>query len=115
MSDVILETTGSQVILEVVDEGQVEVVELLVQGQQGPMGATGVQGPVGATGVQGLIGVTGPQGVTGATGASHFADLLDVNVTGKVDSSVVYYDETSEKFLADDINTVVTLTDGGNF
>ena len=90
-SEVILETTGSEVTLEVVDEGQVEVVELLVQGQMGPQGPIGPAGP------------------------SHFADLLDVNVAAKVNNSVLYYNQTSAKFVADDVNTVVTLTDGGNF
>ena len=57
----------------------------------------------------------GPQGPIGPAGPSHFADLLDVNVAAKVNNSVLYYNQTSAKFVADDVNTVVTLTDGGNF
>lgn len=81
----------SEITLEIIDEGQVEILKLIEPGPPGPAGPTG------------------------PTGASRFADLLDVNVTGKVDNSVLYYDQASEKFIADDINTVVTITDGGNF
>ena len=87
----------SEIILEIIDEGQVQIIELIEPGPQGPAG------PAGAT------------GATGAAGASHLANLLDVNVTAKVNNSVLYYNQASEKFIADDINTVVTITDGGNF
>jgi len=40
----------------------------IMNGQQGPTGATGPQGPQGETGPQGPTGATGPQGPTGATG-----------------------------------------------
>lgn len=76
---------------------------------------TAEKGDAGATGAQGATGATGSQGATGAAGASHLANLLDVNVTAKVNNSVLYYNQASEKFIADDINTVVTITDGGNF
>ena len=42
-------------------------------------------------------------------------DLTDVNATGKVANSVLYYDAISGKWKGDDINTVISLTDGGNF
>ena len=38
---------------------------LLIEGPQGPIGATGPQGPIGATGPQGPIGATGATGATG--------------------------------------------------
>jgi len=78
----------SEVNLETLREGRAEIIELLIPGPRGP---------------------------AGPPGSSHLEDLLDVNVTAKVDNSILYYDQTSEKFVADDINTVVTLTDGGNF
>lgn len=43
------------------------------------------------------------------------ASLADVDAAGKVDGSVLYYDAAEAKFLADDITTRITLTDGGNF
>jgi len=49
----------------------------------------------------------GPQGPAG-TG-------FDVDTTGKVDKSVVYYDSALGHFVADDIWTTDTLVLGGNF
>ena len=43
------------------------------------------------------------------------SDLRDVNIGGKVAGSVLYYDQASSKWKGDDINTITTLTDGGNF
>jgi len=58
--------------------------------------------------------VPGPQGpVTSAN--LGLDDITDVNTTGKVDRSVLYYDATAGEWRGDDINTVVTLTDGGAF
>lgn len=50
----------------------------------------------------------GPQGPAGPSG-------LVVDTTAKVDKSVVYYDAGAATFKADNIWTVITLTDGGNF
>ena len=36
-------------------------------------------------------------------------------VTHRIDGSVLIYDATAAKFVADDVNTKITLTDGGNF
>lgn len=55
----------------------------------------------------------GPQG--GATSSQTFASLLDVDVTGLTDQAVVYYSSASAKFKADGTNTILSLTDGGNF
>ena len=41
--------------------------------------------------------------------------LVDVDATAKVNASVLYYDTAAGKWLGNDINTVVTITDGGNF
>lgn len=49
------------------------------------------------------------------SGGGTLGALTDVNTSEKVDGSVLYYDATEAKFLADDITTRITLTDGGNF
>jgi len=59
------------------------------------------------------VQTAGPQGPTAPAYA--LGDLTDVVATAKVNGSVLYYDATSSKWKGDDINTVVTLTDGGNF
>lgn len=43
------------------------------------------------------------------------ADLSDVNISGKVDGSVLVYDGTSQVFKANSSFTSQSLTDGGNF
>lgn len=63
----------------------------------------------------GIIGPQGPRGEPGPTGSNALANLDDVDVSTKVDKSVVYYDQTAEKFVANSIHTIITLTDGGNF
>jgi hypothetical protein len=42
-------------------------------------------------------------------------DLTDVLATNKTNGSVLIYDAATSKFVADDVNTKITLTDGGNF
>ena len=42
-------------------------------------------------------------------------DLSDVVTTDKTNGSVLYYDSDSSSFKADDVNTRLTLADGGNF
>jgi len=42
-------------------------------------------------------------------------DLTDVTTADKTDGSVLYYDSSSSSFKADDVNTKLTLADGGNF
>ena len=59
------------------------------------------------------IHTAGPQGAAAAP--SLLSNLADVNVGGKVAGSVLYYDQASSKWKGDDINTITTLTDGGNF
>ena len=67
-----------------------------------------VRGPQGIQGIQGIQGVQGEPGITPTV-----EDLFDVS--GKVDGSVLYYSALSESWKGDDINTVLSLTDGGNF
>lgn len=59
------------------------------------------------------VSTAGPQGP--AAQAPALGDLTDVNTTAKVANSVLYYDPSTGKWLGNDINTVTTLTDGGNF
>lgn len=50
-----------------------------------------------------------------STGITALAQATDVNVASKVDKSVLVYDASTDKFVANNVNTVITLTDGGNF
>jgi hypothetical protein len=45
----------------------------------------------------------------------NLADLSDTDISGKIDKSVMTYNEVSSKFVASDIYTILTITDGGNF
>jgi len=56
------------------------------------------------------ITAAGPKETVGT-----LASLEDLDVSNKVDKSVVYYDGISDAFKADALYTVITLTDGGNF
>ena len=56
------------------------------------------------------IVTAGPQGPAGPAGEG-----LDLDSTGKVAGSVLYYDSTAAKFKADATRTVENLVDGGNF
>ena len=51
------------------------------------------------------IATQGPQGPKG----------LDLNEANKVDGSVVYYDQSSATFKADQTTTKLSLVNGGNF
>ena len=53
------------------------------------------------------VATEGPQGPAG-TG-------FNIDSSGKVDKSVVYYDSSAGQFKADNLQTILTLTDGGNF
>lgn len=61
-------------------------------------------------------GIQGPPGPPGSGGGSTtLVALTDVDAVNRVDGSVLVYKTGPAKFVADDINTVTTLTDGGNF
>ena len=55
-----------------------------------------------------------PAPSTGGSGLT-LAALTDVNVTSRVDKSVLYFDTASSKWRGDSDQTVGTLTDFGNF
>ena len=40
---------------------------------------------------------------------------LDLDETAKVDGSVVYYSSSASKFKADNLKTLLSIVDGGNF
>jgi hypothetical protein len=71
-------------------------------------------GVIGPQGPQGEVGPAGPQGPPGES-ASRLELLEDVNAVGKVNKSVLVYDEPTGKFVVNAVHTVATLTDGGNF
>ena len=53
------------------------------------------------------VSTQGPQGPP--------AEGFDIDSSAKVDKSVVYYDSSAGQFKADNLQTILTLTDGGNF
>ena len=57
----------------------------------------------------------GPQGSSSVNTATTFAGLQDVDATAVQDQAVVYYNAMSAKFKVDGTNTILSLTDGGNF
>lgn len=61
------------------------------------------------------VATAGPQGPPGVAGSTTLSGLTDVNTASKVAGSVLYYDASTGKWLGDDINTIVTITDGGNW
>lgn len=48
-------------------------------------------------------------------GSSALNQLTDVSEIAKVEGSVLYYSAGAGKWKGDNIQTIVTLTDGGNF
>jgi hypothetical protein len=48
-------------------------------------------------------------------GIDTLAELSDVDVLTAVDGSVLTYDEATAKFVANPLNTKLTIADGGNF
>ena len=51
------------------------------------------------------VATQGPQGPKG----------LDLDETAKVDGSVVYYSSSASTFKADNLQTLLSIVDGGNF
>lgn len=59
------------------------------------------------------VATVGPQGPSAAVGT--LGDIPDVDTSAAVANSVLYYDAVSETWKGDDINTIITITDGGGF
>lgn len=57
------------------------------------------------------VTTTGPQGPALST----LNDIGDVNTTGKVAKSILYYDAESGEWKGDSLQTIITVTDYGNF
>lgn len=57
----------------------------------------------------------GPAGPPGPAGTTQLSGLTDVDVAAKTDKSVLYYDAAAGEWKGDDLQTIVTLTDGGNW
>lgn len=57
----------------------------------------------------------GPQGGFFGGGSATLAGLTDVDVNSSVNKSVLYFDLAANKWVGDELNTLVTLTDGGNW
>lgn len=60
------------------------------------------------------VQTAGPQGPP-ISEVLNLGDLANVNDTAKLTGSVLYYDASTSSWRGDDINTLLTLTDGGNF
>lgn len=60
------------------------------------------------------VQTAGPQGPP-ISEVLNLGDLANVDESAKVANSVLYYDAATSQWKGDDVNTVVTLTDGGNF
>ncbi len=43
------------------------------------------------------------------------ADLTDVNISAKTNKSILYYDNATSQWKGDTLQTILTITDGGNF
>lgn len=98
-------------------EGQVEINEEVVNVTVTEGDIVQVDVTVSSANAQvetGVVGPQGPQGLPGG-GATTLAALEDVNISQKIDKSILYYNQSSGKFVANEINTLITLTDGGNF
>jgi len=94
IAEVTVDESGETPIVEITVAASPEIIEVGIIGPQGPQGVPGAQGPA---------------------GAALLSELTDVNVQSKVNQSVLYFDQSSNKFVANSIHTIITLTDGGNF
>lgn len=100
----VIETNSQQVIINLTEENEVQIIELETEPVVEFL-------EIGVVGPQGPIGPDGPPGQT----VSLLSELEDVDVTNRTDGSVFYFDAARNKFIADSIETKITLTDGGNF
>jgi hypothetical protein len=91
--------------VETISTGQVLITQISEQ-------VIEVQGPTTPLTVE--VVTAGPQGPAAAA-TFGLGELIDVNTQAKVAGSVLYFDSATSKWRGDDVNTVVTLTDGGAF
>ena len=57
------------------------------------------------------IRVQGEQGAKGADGNLG----VEIDTSNAINGSVVTFDSTTNKLIANDVNTITSLVDGGNF
>lgn len=98
----IIQTSTSQAVVSVNEIDEVQIVEVSVS-----------SAPVIVE--TGIVGPQGPQGPKGPDGYLRLEQMEDVNVTGRVDKSVVVYNASENMFTVNSIHTIETITDGGNF
>ena len=91
--------------VEVISTGQVVVTEIAEQA---------IELTTAAQPLLVEVQTAGPQGPP-ISEVLNLGDLANVDESAKVANSVLYYDATSSSWKGDDINTIVTITDGGNF
>lgn len=101
MTNSALPTTSNQVLIAVVDGAEPSLV-LSVPAQ-----------PITVEVI--TPGPQGPAGVQGEAGSNRLDALEDVAVANRVNQSVLFYDAASGKWIGNDANTIVSLTDGGNY
>lgn len=87
----IIDGDPCQVVVNVDTPQQPQVVEVTTTGPQGPVGPPG------------------------PAGAAQLSELTDVDVTGRGEKSLLYYDAASGKWIGDSIQTIIEVTNGGNF
>ncbi len=51
----------------------------------------------------------------GPQGATFSSTNLSMNDSAKVDGSVIYYSSSAGEYKADNLQTILSLVDGGNF
>ena len=51
----------------------------------------------------------------GPQGATFSSSNLSMNDSAKVDGSVIYYSSSAGEYKADNLQTILSLVDGGNF
>lgn len=90
--------------IEVTSTGQVVVTEVATQSVE-------VFTPAAPLTVE--IHTQGPQG--NAAPVYGLGELADVNTAGKVSNSVLFYDAAAGQWKGNDINTITSITDGGNY
>lgn len=98
---------------------------VLVGSTSSPTNVTSTDSVVSVTPASGLVSVTPAQqtiSVTATpvinnviTGIKSLADLVDVDLTGKIDQSLLVYDQPTGVFTTAPGHTVPSIADGGNF
>ena len=51
----------------------------------------------------------------GSQGATFSSSTKTLDDSARVNGSVIYYDSTAAEYKADNLQTILTLVDGGNF